>query len=104
MAKTYYFSNTKHAHDIEFYANRLKNTMYSMESGEIPMDEKRYDRIHDMYYGPLMELRDILFGSGPIAQLTGPQIGLAREIVDWARETRAQSCIDAGRLDLLQYC
>ena len=104
MAKTYYFSNTKHAHDIEFYANRLKNTMYSMESGEIPMDEKRYDRIHDMYYGPLMELRDILFGSGPIAQLTGPQIGLAKEIVAWASNTRALTAEANGRRDLLQYC
>ena len=104
MAKTYYFSVAKHAHDIEFYHNRLANIMYAMESGEIPMDKERYDKIYDMRYGPLEELMDVIYGSGPIALLTGPQIGLARKIVDWARETRAQSCIDAGRHDLLQYC
>lgn len=49
MAKTYYFSVRKHAHDIEFYRNRLFNTMKDMESGEIPMDKKRYDRIYAMY-------------------------------------------------------
>ena len=105
MAKTYPFSLNKHAHDIELYANRIKNTMYSMESGEIPMDAKRYDRLEAMYYGPLMDLRDAINGSyTPVAQLTGPQIGLAKKIVFWARETRAQSCIERGRTDLLQYC
>lgn len=79
--KTYPFSVRKHAHDIEFYRNRLFNTMHDMEMGEIPMDTKRYDRIYD-----------------------GKQIGLAKKIVIWASETRAQSCIERGRLDLLKYC
>lgn len=105
--KTYPFSVQKHAHDIEFYANRLFNTMRGMESGEIPMDSKRYDRICDMYDGPLMELRDaVRFNTrdGIVAYLTGPQIALAKKIVIWASETRAQSCIEAGRYDLIQYC
>lgn len=104
-AKTYPFSLTKHAHDIELYANRIKNTMYSMESGEIPMDGKRYDKLEAMYYGPLMDLRDAIYGSrSPIAQLTGPQIGLAKRIVFWASETRAESLIKAGKTQYLQYC
>lgn len=104
MTKTYYFSCTKHAHDIEFYRNRLKNIMYAMESGEMPMDAERYDRIHDFYYGPLEDLSDAIYGSGPVAKLTGKQIGLAKKIVVWASEERANTCIKNGRSDLLQYC
>lgn len=103
--KTYPFSLSKHAHDIELYHNRLFNTMCDMESGEIPMDAARYNEIHDMYYGPLQDLMNAIYGSrSPIAQLTGPQIGLAKEIVAWASETRAASCIERGRFDLLKYC
>ncbi len=107
MAKTYFFSVKKHAHDIEFYRNRLFNIMHDMESGEIPMDKERYDRIYDMYYGALEDLYNaVCFGSrdGLTVQLTGPQIALAKKIVFWASETRAQSCIKQGRIDLLQYC
>ena len=105
MAKTYPFSIAKHGHDIELYHNRLFNTMCDMENGEIPMDAARHNRIHDMYYGLLMELMEAINGSySPIAQLTGPQIGLAKKIVFWASETRANSCIERGRLDLVKYC
>ena len=106
MAKTYYFSVRKHAHDIEFYRNRLWNTMHDMESGEIPMDAKRYDRIYNMYYGPLMELSDMMLSTrdGITVQLTGPQIALAKKIVLWSSEERANACIRAGRYDLIQYC
>lgn len=106
MAKTYYFSVRKHAHDIEFYRNRLFNTMCDMESGEIPMDSARYDRIYDFYYGELEDLYHMMFTSrdGITVQLTGRQIALAKKIVVWASEQRAASCIAAGRYDLLQYC
>ena len=105
--KLYPFSTQKHAHDIELYRNRLYNTMAAMESGEIPMDEKRYDRIEAMYYGELEDLYNaVCFSSrdGRISYLTGPQIALAKKIVLWASETRAHSCIERGRLDLLKYC
>ena len=46
--KTYPFSAAKHAHDIEFYANRIWLTMREMEDGEIPMDVERYNRLNDM--------------------------------------------------------
>ena len=36
--------------------------------------------------------------------VAGKQIALAKRIVMWASETRASTCIKAGRLDLLQYC
>ena len=103
--KMYPFSTAKHAHDIELYHNRLFNTMCDMESGEIPMDKVRYNRIHDMYYGELMDLMEAMSGScGQVIYLTGKQIGLAKKIVIWASETRAATCIRNGRLDLIKYC
>lgn len=105
MEKKYAFSITKHAHDIEFYANRIFNTMKDMESGEIQMDGKRYDKLYNMYYGQLMELREAIQGSySPIAQLTGKQIGLAKKIVLWASETRANTQIEQGKYENLKYC
>lgn len=104
-AKTYPFSMSR-AHDIEYYHNHIFNTMKDMESGEIPMDGKRYDRLEAMYYGPLMELMEAINGSrNPyVVQLTGPQIGLAKKISFWARESRAESLIKAGKTRYLQYC
>lgn len=94
--KTYYFSTRKHAHDIEFYRNRLFNTMKDMENGEIPMDAARYDRISDMYYGALQDLYDaVVFGSydGVTCRLTGEQLNLANKIVAWAEGTRTATQI-----------
>lgn len=103
--KTYPFSAPKHAHDVEFYANRIFNTMKDMESGEVPMDISRYDKLYDMYYGPLMELRETINGSyTPIVHLTGKQIGLAKRIVIWASETRANTQITLGKYQNLKYC
>ena len=104
--KMYPFSVAKHAHDIELYHNRLYNTMRDMESGEIPMDQARYDRISDMFYGPLMELYEMMFNSrdGRIVYLTGPQIGLAKKIVAWASNVRYGTQIEKGKYRNLQYC
>lgn len=94
MAKTYYFSVAKHAHDIEYYHNHLYNVMHDMEVGTIPMDAKLYDRMYDMFYGPLMDLYEAILNSnnGYTVQLTGPQIALAKRIVFWASERRANHC------------
>ena len=104
--KLYYFSKTKHAHDIEFYHNRLWLTARAMEDGEIPMDKDRYNRINDMLYGELNELRQAVSYTGDayVALLTGKQIALAKKLVVWASETRANTCIEHGRPDLVQYC
>lgn len=104
--KTYYFSVQKHAHDIELYHNRLYNTMADMESGAIPMDSERFDRMWNIYHGPLKELYEMMFSSrdGRTVQLTGPQIALAKKIVAWAHEDRAAKCIEAGKYQYLQYC
>lgn len=104
--KTYPFSVRKHAHDIEYYHNHLFNTIHDMEVGTIPMDKERYDRMSDMYYGPLMELYEKVLteGNGYTVQLTGAEIGLAKKIVAWASESRAAHLIEAGKREHLQYC
>ena len=102
MAKMYYFSKEKHAHDIEFYRNRLFNTMCDMENGTIPMDAERYDRIHDMYYGELEDLYNAVCYTGDykVSLLTGKQIGLAKKIVAWAYSERVSHC----KPEYQQYC
>lgn len=102
----YPFSVQKHAHSIEYYHNHLYNTMRDMESGEIPMDAARYDRIADIYYGELQELYEAMFDSrdGRVVYLTGKQIALAKKIVMWASESRANHLREAGKLEYIQYC
>lgn len=105
--KMYPFSTRKHAHDIEFYRNRLHNIMYSMESGEIPMDAEKFDKMYEFYNGELEELYNaVCFNTrdGIVSYLTGKQIALAKKIVFWASEERASKCIESGRYDLLKYC
>lgn len=104
--KTYPFSVQKHAHDIELYRNHLFITRYNMEGGEIPMEQKRYDRICAMMDGPLAELRDMMHSSrdGKVVYLTGKQIALAKKIVAWASESRATALAEAGKFEYIQYC
>lgn len=104
--KTYPFSVAKHAHDIEFYRNKLYNTMCDMENGEIPMNRKQYKLISDLYYGELQELYEMMFNSrdGRIVYLSGKQIGLAKKIVAWASNTRYNTQIEYGNYRNLQYC
>lgn len=104
--KTYYFSVQKHAHDIEFYRNRLKNTLGDMENGTIPMDSARYDRIWNLLNGELEDLYMMMFESrdGKTVQLTGKQLTLAKKIVAWASEQRASTLIENGKYEYLQHC
>ena len=88
--KKYPFSVQKHAHDIEFRKNRIWCELHDMEMGETPWDEEVYDKGTEL----LEALRDLLLAildsrDGRICYLTGPQIGLAKETVLWAAETRA---------------
>ena len=90
--KLYPFSAHKHAHDIEFMKNRCHNIISDMEHGNIPWKDTEYDQLseridalNDLLLAILSSCRD-----GRIAYLTGPQIGLAKEAVLWAAETRAK--------------
>ena len=105
MPRTYPFS-MKNAHSIEYYHNHLYNVMRDMESGEIPMDNERYAAICDMYEGELASLMDAIYSSRSpyVVYLTGAQIGLAKRIVFWASERRAEHIRESGKLEYLQYC
>ena len=89
--KRYPFSCEKHAHDIEFLYNRTFCVKHDMEVGTIPMDDSEYDRLI-LRLDALSELLVAVLStrdSRGIAWLDGPQIGLAKEAVLWAAETRA---------------
>lgn len=106
MMKLYPFSIQKHAHSIEFYYNRVKNTMYDMESGEIPMDASRYDRLASFLESKLLPLYTAMFDSrdGRVTYLTGEQIALAKKIVAWASERRAAHLVENEKREFLRYC
>ena len=85
--KRYPFSAAKHAHDIELYHNRLWNTARDMESGEIPMDKARYERITAMLDGDLRELQYAL--SGACCHGSSSHIPAARAYLSDARLSAA---------------
>lgn len=106
MEKTYPFSCQKHAHDIEYYRNHLYNKMHDMLNGEEPYDSKEFESLESFYYGPLEELYNaICFNTrdGVVSYLTGKQIALAKKIVFWAAERRANSLIKQGKFEFLKY-
>ena len=104
--KRYPFSIQKHAHSIEFYYNHVKSTLHDMESGTIPMDTERYNRLSNFFSDELLPLYQTMFDSrdGRLVYLTGHQIGLAKKIVMWASERRADSLIRAKKVEYLEYC
>ena len=105
MSKLYPFSVQKHAHDIEFRRNRVKNEMYDMESGETEWNSEVYDKMEALEEA-LTELLLVVMDSrdGRVAWLTGKQIALTKETVAWARESRANSLIKAGKTQYIKYC
>lgn len=91
MPKKYPFNVERHAHDLEFQANRAFCIMADMECGNIPFNDSEYDR--------LAQLRDDLhealsyFNASPICFLPGRIYGIAKAAVVWAAETRAETAI-----------
>lgn len=87
--KLYPFSQAKHAHDIEFRYNRVKNTMASFFDGEIKLSDEEFQELSNLE-DALTELLEVVIssGNGKVVWLTGQQIGLAKECVLWATEIR----------------
>lgn len=103
--KLYPFSVQKHAHDIEFRINRVFCQIHDECCGETSMSEQEYQQLINLY-DRLTDLLDaVLYNSrdGKVVYLTGPQIGLAKETVIWASNTRANSLIEAGKTQYLKY-
>lgn len=87
--KLYPFSTAKHAHDIEFRRNRLKNEIYDVESGELIVSNEVFDKMCELEERLTKLLETVLFGgNGRVCYLTGEEIALAKETVLWATEER----------------
>jgi len=101
--KLYPFSVQKHAHDIEFRRNRVFNQIHDCD-GETLLSNQEFEQLENLY-DRLTDLLQAVLNSrdGKVAYLTGPQIGLAKETVMWARSARAESLIKAGKTQFLKY-
>ena len=105
MTKMYPFSTVKHAHSIEFFYNRIKNTIDDVRNGELSMSNARFDKLCSFFDDELCDLYEAMFnGNGRVTYLTGKQLGLAKSIVAWASEQRAASLIANGKFEYLKYC
>lgn len=88
--KLYPFSTAKHAHDIEYRYNRVKNELCDYFDGELELSNDEFDALCDLKEA-LTDLLEAVLNSrdGRICYLTGKQIGLAKECVMWATNSRA---------------
>lgn len=98
--KLYPFSTEKNQHNFELISNICYNTMYDMDMGHIPMDEKEYERLEVM-----REKAGKFFGLElPVAWLPYEEWKEAKELSVMAVLHRQETCIANGRYDLVQYC
>ena len=98
--KLYPFSTEKNQHNFMLVANICYNTMYDMQTGEIPFDKEEYFRLDD-----LKEKADKYFCYQlPVAWVTWDDLKEMKEISAMAVNHRMNACEKAGRYDLLKYC
>ena len=97
MQKRYPFSVHKHAHDIEFRRNRVKNTIDACHMGEIFYTSENLQKLYVLEEKLTDLLLAVMSGNGIVCYLTGEQIALAKESVLWANETRAETQRKKGR-------
>lgn len=83
--KKYAFSMTKHAHDLFYRYNVVKN-LYEDWDPEYTSaeDYEESKRLYDL----MNDLQDLLSKGGGIVWLTGKEYGLAKETVLWADAMR----------------
>ena len=94
----------KHAHDIEYRRNRVKNELCDYFEGELELNDAEFDKLCELEEKLTDLLQAILNTSnGRICYLTGTQIGFAKECVSWAKDTRAGTLIKHGKEQYLQY-
>lgn len=98
--KLYPFSTEKNQHNFGLIHDICFNTMYDMESGEVPMDKAEYERLSD-----LKDRAERFFCLPlPIAWLPWEEYRDAKEIAQMAILHRQNACIENGRPDLVAYC
>lgn len=102
--KLYPFSATKHAHDIEYRRNRVKNELCDYFSGDLDLSDNEFNALCELEEKLTKLLLAVLNSwNGRVCYLTGEQIGLAKECVEWARSNRASALITSGNTQYLQY-
>ena len=103
--KLYPFNWSAHAHDIDLRLHRAWLDMRAMDDGEVPYNERQYSRMEKLHdeLSELFQAGQDHCRDGRVTFLTGPQIGLAKETVNWAANKRAESMAAAGTLRRLRY-
>ena len=94
--KMYPFSVQKHAHDIEFRRNRVKNTIDAIHMKKFFCTEENLQKLYVLEEKLTDLLLAIMSGNGVVCYLTGEQIALAKESVLWANDTRAETQRNKG--------
>lgn len=105
--KLYPFNIEKNQHNFELIRNICFNRMTDMEDGEIEWDGEAYQKLADLK-DEANECWDIAFmrsrENPNIAWIDGQLYHKAKKLVELAVNHREAKCIEAGRIDLLQYC
>ena len=88
--KLYPFSLTKHAHDIEFRYNRLKNLECDYFAGEIELTNAEFNKMEEELELVTKAYETILntFSDGRIVWVDGETLGILKECVLWAETER----------------
>lgn len=100
VTKLYPFSTNKNQHNFELVRNRCLNTMHDMETGYINFDKDEYNRLQELKE----KAQDFLSLELPIAWLDWNTYKEVKQIAEIAVNYRINTCIERGRLDLIQYC
>ena len=89
--KLYPFSLTKHAHDIEYRYNRLKNTRDDYFAGMIQMTIKQFDKLEADFQAVKNAYHTILntFSNGFTVWVDGETIATLKKCVAWAEAERS---------------
>ena len=98
--KLYPFSTNKNQHNFELVKNKCFNLMYDMTEGDTPYDEAEYDRLDALAKKAMGYSCYPL----PVAWVPWEEHEEMKEISMLARNWRADTCIEHGRPDLVQYC
>lgn len=88
--KKYPFSLTKHAHDIEFRYNRLKNLESEYFAGDVCLTNEEFDKLEKELEKVTKAYEVILstFSDGRVVWVDGKTLCILKECVLWASTER----------------